>query len=55
MERPSWDQYFKEITQTTSKRSPCERLHVGCSLVIDNRIISMGYNGFYQVVHTSLL
>jgi len=46
MERPSWDEYFKEIVQVTSKRSPCERLNVGCVLVKDNRIISQGYNGF---------
>ena len=44
--RPSWDEYFKEIVQVTAKRSPCERLHVGCLLVDDNRIISQGYNGF---------
>lgn len=44
--RPSWDEYFKEILQVTAKRSPCERLHVGCLLVDDNRIISQGYNGF---------
>lgn len=29
-----------------SIRSPCERLKVGCVLVKDNRLISMGYNGF---------
>lgn len=46
MERPSWDDYFKEITITTSKRSSCERLKVGCLIVKDNRIISAGYNGF---------
>ena len=46
MERPSWDEYFKEIVQVTSKRSPCKRLQVGCLLVKDNRIISQGYNGF---------
>lgn len=46
MERPSWDNYFKEIVQVTAKRSPCERLQVGCLLVADNRIISQGYNGF---------
>ena len=46
MARPSWDEYFKEIVQATAKRSPCERLHVGCLLVRDNRIISQGYNGF---------
>ena len=44
--RPSWDDYFKEIVQVTAKRSPCERLHVGCLLVAENRIISQGYNGF---------
>tara|TARA_B100000035_G_C20622532_1_gene388773 strand:+ start:45 stop:452 length:408 start_codon:yes stop_codon:yes gene_type:complete len=46
MSRPSWDDYFKEMVIVTSKRSPCERLKVGCLLVNDNRIISQGYNGF---------
>ena len=45
-ERPDWDEYFKEIVQVTSKRSPCHRLKVGCLLVHNNRIISQGYNGF---------
>lgn len=44
--RPSWDEYFKEIVLCTAKRSPCHRLKVGCVLVKDNRIISHGYNGF---------
>ena len=44
--RPSWDEYFKEIVQATAKRSPCERLQVGCLFVKDNRIVSQGYNGF---------
>ena len=44
--RPSWDEYFKEIVKITSSRSPCERLKVGCLLVKDKRIISQGYNGF---------
>ena len=44
--RPSWDEYFKEIVQVTAKRSPCERLQVGCLLVKANRIVSQGYNGF---------
>ena len=46
MNRPSWDEYFKEIVQVTAKRSSCDRLHVGCILVKDNRIIAQGYNGF---------
>ena len=56
MDRPSWDSYFKEIVTVTSKRSPCERLKVGCLLVKDNRIISQGYNGFLPgCIHKSLV
>lgn len=45
-ERPTWNEYFKEIIQVTAKRSPCKRLNVGCIIVKDNRIIAQGYNGF---------
>ena len=56
MERPSWNEYFKEIVLATLKRSPCERLKVGCLLVLDNRIISQGYNGFLPgCPHTSII
>uniref|UniRef100_A0A6C0IU75 CMP/dCMP-type deaminase domain-containing protein n=1 Tax=viral metagenome TaxID=1070528 RepID=A0A6C0IU75_9ZZZZ len=34
------------IALLASGRSPCGRLHVGSVIVKDNRIISMGYNGF---------
>lgn len=54
--RPSWDEYFKEIVQVTAKRSPCERLQVGCLLVSENRIVSQGYNGFLPgCVHESIV
>ena len=54
--RPTWDEYFREIVQVTSSRSPCERLKVGCLLVKDNRIISQGYNGFLPgCPHTSIV
>ena len=46
IQRPTWNQYFKDIVTLTSKRSPCKRLKVGCLLVKDNRIISQGYNGY---------
>jgi len=42
----SWDEYFMSTTLLVSCRSACNRLHVGCVLVKDNRIISAGYNGF---------
>ena len=46
MDRPSWQDYFKQIVAVTATRSPCKRLQVGCVLVKDNRIIAQGYNGF---------
>ena len=45
-QRLSWDDYFAEIVEVTAKRSSCDRLHVGCILVKNNRIVSQGYNGF---------
>ena len=44
--RLEWDEYFMSIALLASCRSPCERLHVGSVIVKDNRIISMGYNGY---------
>lgn len=34
------------IAYLASMRSPCSRLHVGAVIVKDNRLVSMGYNGF---------
>ena len=45
-DRLSWDEYFMSVAFLISSRSTCERLHVGCVIVMDNRIISAGYNGF---------
>jgi dCMP deaminase len=45
-ERLNWDEYFMSIALLASQRSPCKRLQVGSVVVKDNRIISMGYNGF---------
>lgn len=45
-QRISWDTYYMSIAYLISARSCCERLHVGCVLVKNNRIISVGYNGF---------
>jgi dCMP deaminase len=52
--RVEWDEYFMSIALLASCRSPCERLHVGSVIVKNNRIISMGYNGFIPgAPHTS--
>ena len=43
--RPEWNDYFILNSYLISKRSSCERLHVGCVIVKDRRILSTGYNG----------
>lgn len=45
MSKQSWDQYFMDIANTVSSRATCDRLHVGCVIVKDKRIVSTGYNG----------
>jgi dCMP deaminase len=45
-QRVDWDEYFMSIAVLASCRSPCERLNVGSVIVKNNRIISMGYNGY---------
>ena len=44
--RLEWDEYFMSIAVLASQRSPCKRLNVGSVIVKNNRLISMGYNGF---------
>ena len=43
--RPSWDEYFLSIAKLVSKRSTCQRRHVGAVLVKDKRLLATGYNG----------
>jgi dCMP deaminase len=44
--RLDWNEYFMSIAYLASMRSPCERLLHRASIVRDNRLISVGYNGF---------
>lgn len=43
--RPEWDDYFMEMAQVVRKRSTCVRRSVGAVIVLDNRIMTTGYNG----------
>ncbi len=45
MNRPTWDEYFMEITELVSRRSTCLRRKVGAVIVKDKRILTTGYNG----------
>ena len=54
--RCNWDDFFMCHALLGSSRSSCNRLHVGCVLVKDKRIISTGYNGFISgAPHKSII
>jgi len=40
-----WLQYYAKIAEETAKLSTAKKLQVGCVIVKDNRILSIGYNG----------
>ena len=43
--RQSWHEYFLTLAKHVSTRATCDRLHAGCVIVKDKRIVSTGYNG----------
>ncbi len=45
MARPSWDEYFMDITRLVVSRSTCLRRQVGAVIVKDKKILATGYNG----------
>ena len=44
-QRPSWIEYFMQITRDVSERAICVKRKVGAIIVKDNHILSTGYNG----------
>jgi dCMP deaminase len=54
--RLSWNEYFIATAFLIASRSPDQRLKVGCVLVKNNHIISVGYNGFLpKIEHKSYM
>ncbi len=45
IKRPSWDEYFMEITKLVAQRSTCLRRQVGAIIVKEKKILTTGYNG----------
>jgi len=45
VERINRHQMFMEIAKVVAKRSTCARLNVGAVITINDRIVSIGYNG----------
>lgn len=45
MERPSWQEYFTQISLMVAQRSTCIRRKVGAVIVRNKRMLTTGYNG----------
>ena len=45
IERPSWDEYFMDITRTVAERATCNRGRSGCVITKDKHILVTGYVG----------
>ena len=43
--RISWDHYFLKMAFLASERSTCLRRHIGAVIVMNNQVLSTGYNG----------
>lgn len=43
--RPSWDEYFIEISRAVAKRATCDRGMSGCVIAKDKQILVTGYVG----------
>ena|SRR3989344_2747228 len=44
-QRPSWDEYFMELTRGVARRATCDRGRSGCVIVKDKRVLTTGYVG----------
>jgi dCMP deaminase len=43
--RPTWDEYFMEVTRAVAKRATCDRGRSGCVIARDKQILVTGYVG----------
>ncbi len=43
--RPTWDEYFMEVSRTIAKRATCDRGRSGCVISKDKQILVTGYVG----------
>lgn len=43
--RPSWDEYFLQMSELVGSRGTCDRGHAGAIIVKDKRILATGYAG----------
>lgn len=43
--RPSWDEYFMDLTNSAAKRATCDRGRSGCVIVRNKQVLVTGYVG----------
>jgi hypothetical protein len=44
--RPTWDEYFMELVETTGRRATCDRGRSGCVIVKDKRILIDDFDAY---------
>jgi len=42
------DEFFMRVAELAAQRSTCERLHAGCVIVGEKKIIAVGYNSSHR-------
>lgn len=45
MNRPDWNETFMDMCHVLARKSTCAKLQTATVITIDNRIITIGYNG----------
>lgn len=45
MDRPSWDEYWTALLPLLARRSTCIRRQLAAIIVVNNQIVTTGYNG----------
>ncbi len=43
--RPSWDEYFMDLTNSAARRATCNRGRSGCVIVRNKQVLVTGYVG----------
>lgn len=44
-DRVDWDSYFMNVAGVVATRATCDRKHVGAVIVLENHMLTTGYNG----------
>jgi len=52
--RPSKDQYYMNLAKTVSERATCMRVKMGAVIIVNDQLVSSGYNGAPRKTKSSI-